>query len=128
MAQPKLVFAGILLVLSLFHCIHSSEGRNLKPLRKNELPKLTTRSVLFEKETNEVAEKESDLHGKSTKRTANESVPMAPLPTMLPMSQMPPTLPSQIGTETRVPPPGHVDDFRPTTPGHSPGVGHSLQN
>ncbi|KAL3583718.1 hypothetical protein D5086_014779 [Populus alba] len=24
--------------------------------------------------------------------------------------------------------PGHVDDFRPTAPGHSPGVGHSLQN
>ena len=22
----------------------------------------------------------------------------------------------------------HVDDFRPTTPGHSPGVGHSLHN
>ncbi|KAF6152858.1 hypothetical protein GIB67_025876 [Kingdonia uniflora] len=22
----------------------------------------------------------------------------------------------------------HVDDFRPTAPGHSPGVGHSIQN
>ncbi|KAI8535250.1 hypothetical protein RHMOL_Rhmol10G0159200 [Rhododendron molle] len=85
MAQPKLVFAGILLVLSLFHYIHSSEGRNLKPLRKNELAKLTTHSVLFKKETNEVAEKESNLHGKSTKRTTNESVSIAPLPTMLPM-------------------------------------------
>lgn len=27
------------------------------------------------------------------------------------------------------PPPGHkVDDFRPTDPGHSPGVGHSFGN
>ncbi|WCJ31100.1 Precursor of CEP3 [Euphorbia peplus] len=26
------------------------------------------------------------------------------------------------------PPPGHVDDFRPTAPGHSPGVGHSVHN
>lgn len=27
------------------------------------------------------------------------------------------------------PPPGHgVGDFRPTTPGHSPGVGHSIHN
>ncbi|TYK12898.1 hypothetical protein E5676_scaffold255G004920 [Cucumis melo var. makuwa] len=23
---------------------------------------------------------------------------------------------------------GYVDAFRPTTPGHSPGVGHSIQN
>ncbi|EXB55919.1 hypothetical protein L484_008270 [Morus notabilis] len=22
----------------------------------------------------------------------------------------------------------HVDDFRPTAPGHSPGVGHSINN
>ncbi|KAJ1415220.1 hypothetical protein SESBI_18171 [Sesbania bispinosa] len=27
------------------------------------------------------------------------------------------------------PPPGRdVDDFRPTAPGHSPGVGHSIHN
>lgn len=24
--------------------------------------------------------------------------------------------------------PGHVEAFRPTTPGHSPGVGHSIHN
>ncbi|XAR73970.1 hypothetical protein NMG60_11008112 [Bertholletia excelsa] len=23
---------------------------------------------------------------------------------------------------------GHVDAFRPTTPGHSPGIGHSIHN
>lgn len=22
----------------------------------------------------------------------------------------------------------HLDDFRPTSPGHSPGIGHSIQN
>ena len=27
-----------------------------------------------------------------------------------------------------VPPPSGVDAFRPTTPGHSPGVGHSIHN
>ncbi|KAJ9564538.1 hypothetical protein OSB04_000504 [Centaurea solstitialis] len=26
------------------------------------------------------------------------------------------------------PPPSSVDAFRPTTPGHSPGVGHSVHN
>ncbi|XP_047312777.1 precursor of CEP6-like [Impatiens glandulifera] len=30
-----------------------------------------------------------------------------------------------IGTSTGV---GYVQDFRPTAPGHSPGVGHSLNN
>ncbi|KDP31907.1 hypothetical protein JCGZ_12368 [Jatropha curcas] len=32
--------------------------------------------------------------------------------------------------EAQSPPPasGHANDFRPTTPGHSPGVGHKLIN
>ena len=34
---------------------------------------------------------------------------------------LPPTPPTQA-------PSFHMQDFRPTTPGHSPGVGHSLQN
>ncbi|KAJ0450458.1 putative encoded peptide [Helianthus annuus] len=29
---------------------------------------------------------------------------------------------------SQAPPPYGVDAFRPTTPGHSPGVGHSVQN
>ncbi|KAL4582322.1 hypothetical protein LXL04_006869 [Taraxacum kok-saghyz] len=42
-----------------------------------------------------------------------------------------PTPPSEtlVGSQTLVPPPPHgVEDFRPTTPGHSPGAGHSLHN
>ncbi|KAL2333578.1 hypothetical protein Fmac_014791 [Flemingia macrophylla] len=36
---------------------------------------------------------------------------------------------SMVGATGAAPPPGHgVDDFRPTTPGHSPGVGHLIQN
>ncbi|KAH7847558.1 hypothetical protein Vadar_027566 [Vaccinium darrowii] len=125
MAHPKVVFASILLVLSLFHCVHSSEGRKLKPLRKNEFPKLTARVVIFKKETKEeVVGKNINLHGERTDRTSNvnEHAPRAQLP---PMSATPQ---NQTGNETQVTPPGHVDDFRPTTPGHSPGVGHSLQN
>ncbi|KAF9622472.1 hypothetical protein IFM89_031876 [Coptis chinensis] len=31
--------------------------------------------------------------------------------------------------DSRPPPPGHnIEDFRPTAPGHSPGIGHSIQN
>ncbi|CAL0314418.1 unnamed protein product [Lupinus luteus] len=42
----------------------------------------------------------------------------------------PPTLPSmEDGATTVAPPPGHdIDGFRPTVPGHSPGVGHSIHN
>lgn len=31
-------------------------------------------------------------------------------------------------TQTQSPTPGHVEAFRPTNPGHSPGVGHSIHN
>ena len=38
------------------------------------------------------------------------------------ISQSPPTPPTDAA-------PGHnIDDFRPTAPGHSPGVGHSVHN
>ncbi|KAL5752916.1 hypothetical protein ACOSP7_023101 [Xanthoceras sorbifolium] len=41
----------------------------------------------------------------------------------------PPAAPSvAVGESLPPPPPRHADDFRPTAPGHSPGVGHSLQN
>nr|KJB17890.1 hypothetical protein B456_003G022300 [Gossypium raimondii] len=42
-------------------------------------------------------------------------------------SPSPPT-PSVIVAATETPPPKNANDFRPTAPGHSPGVGHSLQN
>lgn len=31
-------------------------------------------------------------------------------------------------TVVESPSPGHVEAFRPTTPGHSPGVGHGVHN
>lgn len=37
----------------------------------------------------------------------------------------PPPPPTAVAT-SQPPPPGHADDFRPTAPGHSPGIGHSL--
>lgn len=36
---------------------------------------------------------------------------------------------SEVAGAAQPPPPAHgIDDFRPTAPGHSPGVGHSLHN
>ncbi|GFY86504.1 hypothetical protein Acr_05g0001430 [Actinidia rufa] len=121
MAQIKLLVASVFLTLSLFHCIHSSEGINLNVLRKNELPKLTFRNIIFTKKAKEIAEQNSNLHVESKNKPSyvKESVPVAP---------MQPTPPSQSADGTRPPPPAHVDDFRPTAPGHSPGVGHSIQN
>lgn len=43
----------------------------------------------------------------------------------------PPTTPSRGAVRETMPPPSpprRMDDFRPTAPGHSPGVGNSLQN
>ena len=37
--------------------------------------------------------------------------------------------PSPVIGAAQPPPPSHgISDFRPTAPGHSPGVGHSIQN
>ncbi|XVE87151.1 hypothetical protein DITRI_Ditri18aG0093400 [Diplodiscus trichospermus] len=42
--------------------------------------------------------------------------------------QSPPSPRAVVVVATQAPPPKNADDFRPTAPGHSPGVGHSLQN
>ncbi|GMI68087.1 C-TERMINALLY ENCODED PEPTIDE 5 [Hibiscus trionum] len=42
-------------------------------------------------------------------------------------TQSPPA-PSDVVGETQAPPPKNANDFRHTSPGHSPGAGHSLQN
>ncbi|KAK9285803.1 hypothetical protein L1049_025004 [Liquidambar formosana] len=92
----------------------SIEGRLLKLGEKNDVPKLQTRSKFLVKETRKLGE---NLHGDSTNETlfASESLRATP------------PSPAVNGAQAPVPP-GHVDDFRPTTPGHSPGVGNFLQN
>ncbi|KAI8020194.1 Precursor of CEP3 [Camellia lanceoleosa] len=123
MAQIKLSSsASILLIFILFQCIQSSEGRNLKLIRKNESPKLTSHSIIFNKETNKIAAKNNKFHGETTNTApyTDESVAMAPL--------LSPPPPSQGIDRAPLPPPTHVNDFRPTAPGNSPGVGHSIQN
>ncbi|KAK8716690.1 hypothetical protein V6N13_043994 [Hibiscus sabdariffa] len=39
-----------------------------------------------------------------------------------------PPAPSDVVGDTEAPPPKNANDFRHTSPGHSPGAGHSLQN
>lgn len=78
----------------------------MKLEKKYDIPKFQSQSV---------SEKEKEISGNA----ADAGVPSAP---------MTPIPPSQAVGKTQPPPPDHVVDFRPTTPGHSPGVGHSIQN
>ncbi|KAJ7952881.1 Precursor of CEP3 [Quillaja saponaria] len=97
-------------VLILSQSMKSIEGRYLNPGGKNA-------QILFQNETvPNLGKHEADIMT-STATSTNVSPP-APSSLVVGASQPPPS-----------PGPGHgVDDFRPTAPGHSPGVGHSIQN
>ena len=108
MAQTKLTFVILFIILTFFQELRSIEGRHLKLGHINDIPKLHTHTKISNKET------------MSKTAYANEAVPTAPKAPI-----------ATVGESETVPPPpspGHVSDFRPTTPGHSPGVGHSIQN
>lgn len=99
MANLKFMFACLfLVVLIFFQEIQSTEGRQLNSGMKKGSSELKT-------------------HVKITKfaeHNANESLPTKP--------------PTQVVAKSQPPPSGHVEAFRPTSPGHSPGIGHFLQN
>ena len=60
----------------------------------------------------------NDVHGGISGANAATLKDVAPL-----------TPSTMVGATLAAPPPGHgVEDFRPTTPGHSPGVGHSIHS
>ncbi|XP_044470545.1 precursor of CEP5-like [Mangifera indica] len=117
MAQNKHTFACLVLVLIFCQEIQSIEGRHLKLERQNEFPKLQIYNKILEEVTRELAKQKSNLHGdeNTTVTAANDNV-------------SPPTAPSLPVGESPSPPPKRADDFRPTAPGHSPGVGHAIQN
>ncbi|KAL4644858.1 hypothetical protein ACB092_02G194100 [Castanea dentata] len=98
MAQSKLIYAFLFLVFILSHQIQSIEGRNLREGKKS------IESKTIQTQT-KIYETETIKHGVS-----------------------PPTLPTVSVSQPPLPPNRVVDDFRPTTPGHSIGVGHSIQN
>ncbi|KAK4538995.1 hypothetical protein RGQ29_022334 [Quercus rubra] len=102
MALSKLISAFLFLVFILSQQIQSIEGRHLRE---------ETQTKIYETET---IKHDDRLHGddKSNEEITSVSPPTLPI---VNVSQSPPTNRG-------------VDDFRPTTPGHSPGVGHSIQN
>lgn len=104
-AQMKLLCAFVFLVLFFSQELKFIEGRHLKTRTSNKFLQ------------KELVENNSKLHvNEKSDKTVN-ATPMSPS-----------SPPSPVVSEPHPSPPGHVDDFRPTAPGHSPGVGHSLQN
>ncbi|KAL4644857.1 hypothetical protein ACB092_02G194000 [Castanea dentata] len=100
MAQSKLISAFLFLVFILSQQIQSIEGRHLLEEAQTKIGETET------------IKHGSVLHGDDK---SNEEI----------TSVSPPT----VNVSQPAPPPYRgVDDFRPTTPGHSPGVGHSIQN
>ena len=112
MALSKLISAFLFLVFILSQQIQSIEGRHLREGKQSiESKTIQTQTKIYETET---IKHDDRLHGDDK---SNEEI----------TSVSPPTLPT---VNVSQPPPTNrgVDDFRPTTPGHSPGVGHSIQN
>ncbi|KAI5581740.1 hypothetical protein BDE02_07G038000 [Populus trichocarpa] len=108
MAQSNLLSAFVFLVLIFSHELQFIEGRYLN---------LKTPNKFLQKEIRRLVESNSKLH-------VNDNLDKPVNATKV----SPPAPPAPVVGEPHPSLPGHVDDFRPTAPGHSPGVGHSLQN
>ncbi|XVF59453.1 hypothetical protein PTKIN_Ptkin07bG0277300 [Pterospermum kingtungense] len=116
MAQNKL---PVLVLLLLVFClqIQCIVGRHLVLKQSHNFHKVQTYGRVVAKETGTIFVHKMNLHGDNINKAAVAN------------TQSPPSPPSVvIGGATQAPPPKNADDFRPTAPGHSPGVGHSLQN
>lgn len=112
MSQMKLIFACLILFLIFCQEIQCTEGRHLKLERQNESQKLQIYNETLEIETRKLVEQKGNLlvDENSAVTVANATVS-----------------PSADGLSAP-PPSKHADDFRPTAPGRSPGVGHAIQN
>ncbi|OMO56709.1 hypothetical protein CCACVL1_26342 [Corchorus capsularis] len=90
--------------------IHCIAGRHLKLDQKSNIQK----SILAKETGSTFVEGKVNLHGVNIKAADTNNI-----------AQSPPSPPS---VKAQAPPPKDAEDFRPTAPGHSPGVGHSIQN
>ena len=107
MALTKLTVAILILILTITFEAQFVEGRHLK---QRTVHKNTSGKV----------------KGRNGTTYAQEALLTKPMP------QIPPTqsqTKSIVESQMQPPSPPHgADDFRPTAPGHSPGVGHAIQN
>ncbi|CAB4287446.1 unnamed protein product [Prunus armeniaca] len=121
MALNKLTFISyslLSLLIILTWEIQSIDARPLNSKSKNELRNFQTHTKTHQNKLENNVGHINDFHGKST--TEASAIVVASLP---------PPQGGQVGGAAQPRHPTHgVDDFRPTAPGHSPGVGHSIQN
>ncbi|PNX96951.1 hypothetical protein L195_g020169 [Trifolium pratense] len=110
MAQNKSIFSLIFVALIvLSQTFESIEGRYLKSNEVNQSPM---------KHNN--ANNDNVVHGSISISNAEKLTSMSP-PSVV--------VNGATGEPSPPPTPGRgVSDFRPTTPGHSPGIGHSIHN
>ncbi|OMP02048.1 hypothetical protein COLO4_11388 [Corchorus olitorius] len=112
MAQNKVLSIVLVLVLLVFlQEIHCIAGRHLKLDQKSNFQK----PILAKETGSTFLEGKVKLHGDGVNIKAADTN----------IAQSPPSPPS---VKAQAPPPKDAEDFRPTAPGHSPGVGHSIQN
>ncbi|XP_042493889.1 precursor of CEP3-like [Macadamia integrifolia] len=121
MANVKFIFAFVLLLAFAFsHAVNSVEGRHLKiGMTKVSNKKPITPTEKIETSSTKVGENISSLRGVS-----KEFKPAAALVHMEATEDANPAVPL-INSPSPPPPPGQTEGFRPTAPGHSPGIGHS---
>ncbi|CAK8562392.1 unnamed protein product [Lathyrus sativus] len=110
MAQNKSILSLIFLALIVFNQgFKSIEGRYLKSNEVNQ-------SLMKNNEANN----DDTIHVSISVSNASTLTTMSPPNVVVNGATGEPSLP---------PPPAHdVNDFRPTAPGHSPGIGHFVHN
>ncbi|KAG2719843.1 hypothetical protein I3760_02G009800 [Carya illinoinensis] len=118
MAQNKLnISVFLFLALFLFQGSQLIQGRRLLVSKNND-----------SQPQNKIHEMETTINHGTGKLHGDETTSKEPI--IAKASHPPPPPPAErVFSSQPPPPPGHgIVDFRPTTPGHSPGVGHSIQN
>ncbi|XP_010268866.1 PREDICTED: uncharacterized protein LOC104605702 [Nelumbo nucifera] len=114
MANVKSVLTCVSLLLLVFsHELRSIEGRHLSFAQKKESPNKKSAVINTESSPTENTTSRSET---TTRMVASIDASGSPLAGQPENSQAALLAPSSDN---------NITDFRPTTPGHSPGVGHS---
>ncbi|XP_043714438.1 precursor of CEP5-like [Telopea speciosissima] len=133
MAKVKFIFASVLLLVIAFsHAVNSVEGRHLKTKQSNKKKKPIITTPTREKSSHETASRKvgGENGSKTMADVAKEFQPAgAALVDIVDIDEasVNPAVPLDDDSSPS-PPPHHMEDFRPTAPGHSPGIGHSVHN
>lgn len=109
---PSLFVAMCILIIIMSQNLQSIDARNLKLEKKHDHHVQTTTQIIISSSKIGFITAEDEV--------AIISAATPPAPAAVNVQQPPPT--------THTSPPGRVDNFRPTAPGRSPGIGNSIQN